>query len=239
MKKIFGIIDEVAGYLIAMTCILFILITSIQFHCFNKTFYRSEYQTLQTAQTLGMTESDLFVATETLLDYLQDTTDSLDVEITIQGTQTKAFNSKEIAHMKDVRNLYQFALTLRIISVVVFIISFVYLLFRKKRDIWTLCSINYMKTAVIFAVVVIMLAIWAYVDFDAFWTAFHKVAFRNDLCLLNPNTDLMINLFPSTFFSHLVFRIVGTFVFSFGFLFVISYYYLHRQLKKYHEGHIV
>ena len=71
------------------------------------------------------------------------------------------------------------------------------------------------------------------VDFDAFWTAFHHVAFRNDLWLLNPSTDLMINLFPAAFFSKLVFRIVMMFAIGFIGCFVGAYIYLRYQLKHY------
>lgn len=45
-------------------------------------------------------------------------------------------------------------------------------------------------------------------DFNGFWTTFHQLFFTNDLWLLNPATDLMINLFPEAFFSHLVIRIL-------------------------------
>lgn len=91
-----------------------------------------------------------------------------------------------------------------------------------------------MKTAILAAVFFAMLAGWTFVDFDAFWTTFHKIAFRNDLWLLNPATDLMINLFPAEFFSSLVFRIVGFFAFSFVGFFVLSYLYLRHRLRKLH-----
>ena len=59
------------------------------------------------------------------------------------------------------------------------------------------------------------------------------MAFRNDLWLLNPSTDLMINLFPAAFFSKLVFRIVMMFAIGFIGCFVGAYIYLRYQLKHY------
>lgn len=235
MKKIFTIIEEVAAYGIAISLILIILISSIQYHCFHKKFYHQEYQRLQTSQTLGMTENDLFLATDTLLDYLEKKIDSIDVDVTIKGVTAKAFNSKESAHMKDVQNLYQFALMVRRIAVVVTILGFLYLILYNRKDLWTTFSIHFIKVAFIFVVIVIMFAGWAYVDFDAFWTAFHRLSFRNDLWLLDPSTDLMINLFPSSFFSHLVFKIIQTFLLWFIIIFSLCYYYLHRSLKMYHK----
>ena len=40
---------------------------------------------------------------------------------------------------------------------------------------------------------------------------FHHIFFRNDLWLLDPNTDILIMMVPETFFFHLVFRILGGF----------------------------
>ena len=47
------------------------------------------------------------------------------------------------------------------------------------------------------------LGIWAVADFDGFFVTFHKVAFTNDLWLLNPRTDLLIRLMPVDFFMAL------------------------------------
>lgn len=235
MKQIIEKINVIAAYAVAVCAILIVLITSIDMNCFDKGFYANEYSKLNTAQSLGMTDKDLNASTNALLDYLKDDRDDIKVEIQIKGTKTEAFNDKEASHMVDVKHLYQFALSLRWICIGVLIISLIYLIIQYRSGIYTHISIAYMKTAILFAVFFIMLGIWAYADFDAFWTAFHRLAFRNDLWLLNPETDLMINLFPSEFFSTLVFKIVGWFSAGFGSLFVISYVYLRHQLHKVHK----
>lgn len=227
--------NGVAAYVCAISIIIILLITSIDINCFNKDFFRSQYASLKTSEDLGMTDKDLNKATETLLDYLQDKREDIKVEITMKGTRQEAFNSKETAHMVDVKQLYQFALVLRIVCGILFVISFVYLLVRLKKGAFTLFSIDYMKVAVFFALVFTALAIWAFADFDTFWTSFHKIAFRNDLWLLDPATDLMINLFPAQFFSALVFRIVAMFAGSFILLFLGSYVFLRIRLNRMHE----
>ena len=45
-----------------------------------------------------------------------------------------------------------------------------------------------------------MVIIAACIDFDSLFILFHKVAFTNDLWLLNPQTDLLIRLMPIEFF---------------------------------------
>jgi integral membrane protein (TIGR01906 family) len=57
--------------------------------------------------------------------------------------------------------------------------------------------------------VILFIAIWALADFNQFWTNFHLLFFDNDLWLLDPNTSIMINLFPGSFFFDLVTRIIA------------------------------
>lgn len=235
-KNIYNRIDIVASFVTVLSIIVILLVTSIDINCFNKKFFASEYASLHTAQDLGMSDKDLNKATNTLLDYLQEKRQNIDVVITLKGTKQEAFNSKEKAHMVDVRGLYQFAVTLRKLCLILFVIGFIYLLARLKKGAITILSIDYMKISIVFAVVFAILAIWAFTDFDNFWTAFHKIAFRNNLWLLDPNTDLMINLFPSQFFSALVFRIIGMFASVYILLFVGSYLYLRVRLKRMHNG---
>lgn len=234
MKQLLEKLTTLAAYTAAVCTIVILLVTSINISCFNRNFYKTEYASLQTAQSLGMTEEDLLKATDVLLDYLQDKRDDINVTVTIKGSTTEAFNARESAHMVDVRTLYQFALVLRNVCIVLLVLSLAYMIVRLKGGVLTILSINYMKTAILAAVVFIMLAGWAYVDFNTFWTTFHKVAFRNDLWLLNPATDLMINLFPSSFFSSMIFRIVGMFAAGFGGLFLLCYLFLRHQLHKLH-----
>lgn len=234
-QEIFERLNGVVGYVSVIALIIILFVTSIDINCFNKDFFHSQYASLKTADELGMSDEDLNKATDTLLDYLQDRREDIIVEVTVKGTRQEAFNSKEAAHMVDVKGLYQFALVLRNVCIILFVASFIYLLIRLKKGVFTLLSIDYMKVAIVFAVVFTFLALWAYVDFDAFWTAFHKLAFRNDLWLLDPNTDLMINLFPAPFFSALVFRIVGMFAGAFILLFLGGYVYLRIRLNRLHE----
>lgn len=234
MKQVLDKLITLSAYVAALSMIVILLVTSIDKNCFNRDFFRAEYASLNTAEELGMTQKDLLKATDVLLDYLQDDRNDIKVNVTIKGTRQEAFNARESAHMVDVKTLYQFALVLRNVAIVLFVLSLVYMIVRLKKGALTILSINYMKTAVLAAIFFAMLAGWAYVDFDAFWTTFHRIAFRNDLWLLNPATDLMINLFPSAFFSSMVFRIVAMFAGSFLALFVASYLYLRHQLHKLH-----
>lgn len=63
---------KTAAGIFSLALIFVLLVTSIDFHAFIKNYYREQYIKLNTADSLGMSDEDLFAATETLLDYLHD-----------------------------------------------------------------------------------------------------------------------------------------------------------------------
>lgn len=215
----------------AIGMILILLVTSVDINCFNIDFYTNQYEQLNTAQRLRLSEEDLTKATTVLLDYLRSDRDDCNVTITQYEEVKEAFNEKEKTHMVDVRNLYEFALNLRLISIIIVIVSLLYLWLYDKQIPWFALSSAFVKISVLFLMFFAFLGIWAYVDFNAFWTMFHEICFTNDLWLLNPATDLMINLFPSPVFSALVFKILFSFLCPFVGLFVAAMIYIIKKLK--------
>lgn len=232
MNKVLNLIDKIAHIFLSLGIIIILFVSSIDFHCFNYSFFEKEYAKLKTAESLEMSQDDLMKATTTLLDYLQNQRDDIDVEINVQGNQVMAFNEKEAIHMIDVRNLYQSALLVRSIAMITSIISIIYLWFRQHKTMFLHFSTTFIKVAIVFGFGLGMLAVWAIADFNSFWTSFHEVLFTNDLWLLDPRVDLMINLFPSAFFFSLVMKIVVSFVVIFATIIIACFIYLKRIFKK-------
>lgn len=226
----------ICAYIVAICTILIFLVTSIDVICFDRSFYDSEYARLDTAQSLHMSQSDLMKATDALLEYLQDDRDDIVAEIEVYEVPRMAFNEKEALHMVDVKNLYQVALHIRLVATLLLVIAFAYLIVSKKKDARQLLSIAYAQYALCFLCIVAMLGIWASVDFTSLWESFHHLCFTNDLWLLNPRTDLMINMFPEEFFFRMVLRIAGMFLILFLSLWGLSLWDLkqmyHISLRK-------
>lgn len=216
------------SYAAAVSAILFLLVTCIDIHCFNRNFYEREYASLQTADNLNMSHSDLMKATNALLDYLQNKQDHIKTDIVVNGFEKEAFNERETLHMADVKGLYQFALRLRLMAVLVLVISVVVLWQKCRSQLIEYLSLAYSQCAMAFLIFVAFLGIWAAVDFTSLWESFHRLFFTNDLWLLNPHTDLMINMFPEQFFFHMVLRIALSFIVCFSVLWIGAHCYLHR-----------
>ena len=77
---------------------------------------------------------------------------------------------------------------------------------------YTIVHYAYCAGLIVMGILIAFVSIWAIVDFDTFWVDFHYLFFDNDLFFLDPNTSIMINMFPDTFFLDLVRDIVAEFI---------------------------
>lgn len=200
--KLLRILSAVCGAFV----VLGVILNCVNFFCFQKSFYQREYQKLDTAEQIGMSGADLQAATDALLDYLRGRREDLHVQATIGGQQREVFNQREILHMVDVRTLYLWAM--RIGNGLLILAAAFYLwAWIGGRDKAAVLG-GYLQGNYILLGLIAALGIYAALDFNSFWTGFHKIFFTNDLWLLDPRTDILIQMVPEQFFFDLVMRIV-------------------------------
>lgn len=225
-KKLAFAISLIVGFAL----VIGIALLSVEVACFDKNFYKNEYEKLSTAEKIGMSQDDLDEATDVLLDYLKDRRDDLSVEATIQGEVRQVFNQREIDHMVDVKNLYLGALNVCIVCLCAGVIGLVLVAFVFKRPLAAVRG--YLWGNVLFLFVFMCLAFWAATDFYTFWTNFHLLFFTNDLWILDPSTDILIMMVPEQFFFDLVMRIVIYAVAALGVLAAAALVLRKHLLKK-------
>ncbi len=196
----------------SLLLIIGLLIASIEMFAVNPGFFRSEYSKLNTAQSIGISEENLTAVTQKLLDYTTDADDDLDIQAEIQGQMQEVFGEREKDHMVDVKLLYLGARNVRTVSLIaaVVLIAAAFVLGRGKA-FKTLCR-SFLWVSAGFVVIVAAIAAYAALDFTSFWTNFHHVFFTNDLWILDPSTDVLIQMVPEQFFSDLVARIIIRFI---------------------------
>lgn len=199
---------------------LALLMTCIDVCSFRTSFYESEYAKNDTSAYTGMSSEDNLKATLALLDYLKDRRQDIVVEANVNGVTREVFNERETLHMVDVKKLYQTAILVRNLCAIGGAVLLGYLLFRRHR-LKTILQAGFTTGNMFIGLIVVFVAIWAFSDFNAFWTNFHLLFFDNDLWLLDPRTSIMINLFPGNFFFDLVLQIILLYL---GSLIVIGLY---------------
>lgn len=196
-----------AGFLL-LTAILLQVIDSC---CFMRSFYVSEYAKNKTAETIGMTDEVLMETTEELLDYLKDKRQDLVVYGEVKGVEREIFDAREKRHMVDVKELYQNAMKVKWAAFVISVALFAAMVLLHKGSLYENLRDGVRYGGLLLGMFTAFILIWAVADFNGFWMQFHYLLFDNDLFLLNPNTEILINMVPETFFFDLVTRIIIVF----------------------------
>lgn len=190
--------------------LLALLIGVVDWACFDRSFYDRVYERLDTAATMGVTEEQLTRGTDRLLGYLRGSYPDLDLEIERpDGSADQFFNEREKAHMVDVRELYNGARRGGLTGLVISLAVLAVLAARQRRAAIRYAWRGWLWAVLAAAALIIILLVWVLSDFNGFWTRFHRVFFSNDLWILDPRTDRLINMVPSYFFNTLIRRIIS------------------------------
>ena len=131
--------------------------------------------------------------------YLKGQTDVL--QITDDTGSRDAFSEKENLHMQDVRGLIRLLRLIRVSAGALALFgAFALFVHARKGGDGTALLKGAAAGACLWLVCGAVLTALALSGFESFFIGFHRLFFRNDLWLLNPQTDLLIALMPTTFF---------------------------------------
>lgn len=228
------------GILTACFLMLVFLITSIEAVVYwMPGYFESEYTKYQVLNSLPeMTMEDLLIVTDEMMAYLRGNREDLHVFTTMGGEYREFFNAREIAHMEDVRDLFIGGLWLRRIGLG-FALAYTAILGiwcrnhsdRKLLAKTTVPGSLCIGTGVFFAAALAIAGIIA-TDFSKYFIVFHHIFFDNDLWILDPATDMLINIVPEPFFMDTALRIGITFGCMVLVFFVICFLFWKRSRKK-------
>ncbi len=185
-------------------------------------FFTAQYRQNNTMADTGMSMEDLEAATELMLDYLNDETDSLNMTVEKWGVEKELFDSREKNHMIDVKALYRTFFVVMTGLTAISVIGFILMFFTDRRYYYNNLAKSF-RFALIFAVIlcVVFGSVFT-IGFGRFWTLFHEVMFTNDLWLLDPKISTMINMFPLNFWLAMCTRVLIVFGLSFLGIFIAA-----------------
>ncbi|WP_432666137.1 TIGR01906 family membrane protein [Wukongibacter baidiensis] len=190
---------------------LVILLTALQYYSYNQDFYMSEFEKYDISKVTKMTKDDLSRVSHKLISYLKDDDKNLNMMAVIKGESREVFGQREKQHMVDVKELFIKGKRLRNISLAITLLGIVIIfLFPKdrKRNIYKALFWSGIIPVLLMTILYILLKI----DFYKYFTYFHEIFFTNDLWLLNPETEVLIQMLPLEFFIDISIRIIGWFL---------------------------
>lgn len=215
-------IHWLAGIFTAFCLMIILLITSVEAVVYwTPGYFEREYTKYNVLDSLpSMTMEDLLEVTDEMMAYLKGEREDLHVVTVMDGQEREFFNEREIAHMEDVQVLFLRAMSLRraCIFICVLCLGFLFLTKAPVRRVLppSICA----GTGLFFGITAI-LALIISGDFTKYFVIFHHIFFDNDLWILDPATDMLINIVPEGFFMDTAARIALLFGASSAVLFGI------------------
>lgn len=222
-----------AGILCTFCLMIIFLITSVESVVYwTPGYFEREYTMYNVPETVSMEMNDLLYVTDEMMMYLRgDGRDDLNISVPVDGHTRPFFNEREMAHMEDVRNLFIGALHLRTACIAAAFLCLA-LMFLVKADVKRILPRAVCTGTGIFMVLTAGLALLISTDFTKYFIIFHKIFFDNDLWILDPATDLLINIVPEPFFADTAARIAFTFSFLVLALFFVCLACIRRSGKR-------
>ena len=225
--------QKIACILAGVALCLGLLCGAILSAAYDQNLYLKQYEKLGVAQEIGLTEEGLHAVTQKLIGYCRGAEESLQIEVEVHGVLRPFFSERELLHMVDVQKLFGLANWLCPLLCLPGVALAGFAIFARRSRLRPGKYLLYGMGAGL--AVIAGAGIYALLDFTAFWTAFHHLFFTNDLWLLNPAVDLLINLVPEGFFS----AIVGAICLRFALMMVVATGVcalgIYRQRKGKHE----
>lgn len=179
---------------------LSLLLTTVEISSFNMKFYEKKFDQYYIDNETGLEKLELMEITGEMLDYLKGERTNL--------SSKGVFNEKEILHMEDVKDLFRKGFKIRDISILLSTIAVMFLVLRNKK----MLGKSFIISAILYIVLIIFLIIAMYTDFDKYFDYFHEILFTNDLWLLDPQTDILIQMLPLGFFYSIAYKISTIFI---------------------------
>jgi integral membrane protein (TIGR01906 family) len=207
-STILKIVQWTLGFVVSLAIIITLLITSFEIAVYSDfDFYQKEYNKYNVLDDVQMEMEDVMTVTHEMMDYLKGKRENLNVDTIVADEPREFFNQREKDHMKDVQDLFLKGILIRRVAIGIAIAASV-LFYLLKGNMKLLLPKIYRIGTLILATITAFLAILFSTDFTKYFTLFHEMFFNNDLWLLDPKTDLMINILPEGFFVDMSIRIV-------------------------------
>ena len=199
--------EKIITFISAVALVVMLLLTAVSQAVFgNMDYFRREFEKYDVTQNIDMEMDDIMYVMDELMDYLHgDRADLNEIVTEVNGETREFFSDREKTHMADCKVLFDGGFAIKRGAAVVFVLTALLLIIKKKFSLKRL-----LKYAAVFSIIIAaaagVIAIAASIDFNACFIVFHKLFFNNDLWILDPAEDLVINILVEPFFADIALK---------------------------------
>ncbi|MEK6834739.1 MAG: TIGR01906 family membrane protein [Nanoarchaeota archaeon] len=172
-------LNKLLKILFVISLVLLIVTLNFKLLALNFNYYQKEFSKLNVYDKIP--EADKFSLN--LINYYKD-----------KEELSNFFNEKEKLHLNDIKELIRKGNLLFYLSLILVILFLIYFIYTKNY------KAIYSSFLISSLILIIFILVIFLTNFQDLFTKFHLLIFNNDLWLLNPETDNLINLFPLQFF---------------------------------------
>ncbi|AOY75822.1 TIGR01906 family membrane protein [Clostridium formicaceticum] len=204
-------LKKVNVFVFGLLLSIVLLLTSVEIVSFSSRHYEREFEKHHISTITGMDMKQLQYVIEELLAYLRDERDDLHIIATVAGEEREVFGERERLHMVDVKELFVVGRKVR--NSGVFLLGILLVIGIKKDKGWKKSlSETLMFTAIVNLGLMAALSLLVYFDFTKYFDYFHFIFFDNDLWMLNPETEILIQMLPEKFFYNTAVQIAMIYI---------------------------
>ena len=232
-----GVFRTAAIILFIISVPVALVTTNVRFMANEPRVYRYAIDQFDAVATTGIARAELIRSGGEIRDYFNNAEDTLSIEVVQDGKETSLFNPRETAHMRDVKDRFQWVSKANEFSLM-YALSYIVVVVLWAREV----SPRALAVQVAGGCVVCLVALGAVgavglAGFDSAWEDFHQIMFSNDFWLLNPATDHLIQIFPPAFWERIVF-LVGLMVVAESALLILAAGLYLGASRHHEEAHL-
>lgn len=183
-------------YLLGLAIFLFFLFNALEKVAYDGEYYRDFQRDNGISERTGRTLEELDQVSGDIILYLQEGTEEL---------MTRNFADREVLHMKDVFQLFELERLVKLVSLILIALLLAGAFLRGEAEQAELVGRRMLTLLFVF---LLLLAIAGFFFWNRIFTLLHQIFFNNDLWILDPDTDLMIQMMPAPFFMGMALRIL-------------------------------
>jgi integral membrane protein (TIGR01906 family) len=195
------ILANTTKWLFILTLPALIITATIRIEFSSLWLYQNGFEKYNVSQTTGLSETELEKAASGIINYyFHSDEEYINVIVLKDGKPFELFNEREVAHLKDVKELVQ--LNSRLLmgtAIYIGIYAGMCLFWRRKKYRRNLARATVIGSSITLGMIV-ALGVGAMVgSFDRLFLQLHFLTFTNELWMLDPTKDYLIMLFPEGF----------------------------------------
>lgn len=194
-----AVVRGLATALFVLAIPLALIGTNVRYLANEGRVYEYAIDQYNAPSSTGIARGELVRASTDLRNYFNNNVGFFNTTVKQGGREVPLFNERETLHLKDVKALFHWTFALQEIALV-YIMAYVVGVFvwARERSLRTL-AFHTLAGGVLTIGIVAALAGLALGGFEQTFERFHTIAFSNDLWLLDPRTDHLIQMFPEGF----------------------------------------